>query len=403
MTGEVTLNGRVLPIGGVKQKLLAAQRAGLTEVFLPQRNEPDLDDVPAEVLDASPSTWSATSGRSWRRRSSRPAGGQSPRSGLDDPPTMPMSLPDRAARPRLGTAARAGVRAGPRGVVHDGHRRVRGLRSRRVLGCSEDGGRRAAARPADHPGRGRDGGAVELPVVAAPARPAVLLGHHQPGRPAAAPTPRAWCGGCSTRTGCRTSCTASGVRLMRRHEIIHRSQQGFGPRPRGAGTEQPRRGCPAASARSSASGLVPGREGDHRPLVEQVQLAAEPVGSSYPASAQRGEQLPHPGLLVADHRQPPVLGAAQLGVGVDERAAAPLLGQPALSASRTASTPGGPRRSRVRGEPVSTRPCQVSRPAPQVQRDERVLGAEPVVERLLRGAARPRRSAPRRPRGCRAA
>jgi ATP-dependent Lon protease len=50
MTGEVTLNGRVLPIGGVKQKLLAAQRAGLTEVFLPQRNEADLDDVPAEVL-----------------------------------------------------------------------------------------------------------------------------------------------------------------------------------------------------------------------------------------------------------------------------------------------------------------------------------------------------------------
>lgn len=52
MTGEVTLNGRVLPIGGVKQKLLAAQRAGLTEVFLPLRNEPDLDDVPAEVREA---------------------------------------------------------------------------------------------------------------------------------------------------------------------------------------------------------------------------------------------------------------------------------------------------------------------------------------------------------------
>jgi ATP-dependent Lon protease len=47
----VTLNGRVLPIGGVKQKLLAAQRAGLSTVFIPQRNEPDLDDVPAEVLD----------------------------------------------------------------------------------------------------------------------------------------------------------------------------------------------------------------------------------------------------------------------------------------------------------------------------------------------------------------
>jgi ATP-dependent Lon protease len=50
MTGEVTLNGRVLPIGGVKQKLMAAQRAGITTVFIPARNEPDLDDVPAEVL-----------------------------------------------------------------------------------------------------------------------------------------------------------------------------------------------------------------------------------------------------------------------------------------------------------------------------------------------------------------
>ncbi|MBU2667861.1 endopeptidase La [Actinoplanes bogorensis] len=52
MTGEVSLTGRVLPIGGVKQKLLAAQRAGLTEIFLPKRNEPDLDEVPADVLAA---------------------------------------------------------------------------------------------------------------------------------------------------------------------------------------------------------------------------------------------------------------------------------------------------------------------------------------------------------------
>jgi ATP-dependent Lon protease len=52
MTGEVTLNGHVLPIGGLKQKLLAAQRAGLTEVFVPLRNEPDLDDVPEEVRAA---------------------------------------------------------------------------------------------------------------------------------------------------------------------------------------------------------------------------------------------------------------------------------------------------------------------------------------------------------------
>jgi ATP-dependent Lon protease len=51
MTGEVTLQGRVLPIGGLKQKVLAAHAAGLTEVIVPERNEPDLDDVPADVRD----------------------------------------------------------------------------------------------------------------------------------------------------------------------------------------------------------------------------------------------------------------------------------------------------------------------------------------------------------------
>jgi ATP-dependent Lon protease len=52
MTGEVTLQGRVLPIGGVKQKVLAAHAAGLTTVILPERNRADLDDVPAEVREA---------------------------------------------------------------------------------------------------------------------------------------------------------------------------------------------------------------------------------------------------------------------------------------------------------------------------------------------------------------
>ena len=49
MTGEVTLQGRVLPIGGLKQKVLAAHAAGLTDVVIPERNRADLDDVPEDV------------------------------------------------------------------------------------------------------------------------------------------------------------------------------------------------------------------------------------------------------------------------------------------------------------------------------------------------------------------
>ena len=76
MTGEVTLAGRVLPIGGVKQKLLAAHRAGLTEVIIPARNEPDLDDVPEEVREG---LTIHPAGRRGRRTGDRPPpGGRDP-------------------------------------------------------------------------------------------------------------------------------------------------------------------------------------------------------------------------------------------------------------------------------------------------------------------------------------
>jgi ATP-dependent Lon protease len=62
MTGEITLQGKVLPIGGVKQKVLAAHRAGLTEVVLPARNEGDLEDVPEAIRAQMTSIFAAEIG-----------------------------------------------------------------------------------------------------------------------------------------------------------------------------------------------------------------------------------------------------------------------------------------------------------------------------------------------------
>jgi ATP-dependent Lon protease len=57
MTGEISLRGLVLPIGGVKEKVLAALRAGITTVMLPARNRRDLEDIPAEARDKIKFVW----------------------------------------------------------------------------------------------------------------------------------------------------------------------------------------------------------------------------------------------------------------------------------------------------------------------------------------------------------
>ncbi len=72
MTGEISLRGLVLPIGGVKEKVLAAQRAGITTVLLPARNRRDLEDIPESARDSSSSSGSSRSTTRSRRRSAKP-------------------------------------------------------------------------------------------------------------------------------------------------------------------------------------------------------------------------------------------------------------------------------------------------------------------------------------------
>jgi ATP-dependent Lon protease len=60
MTGEISLRGLVLPVGGIKEKVLAAMRAGITTVMLPRRNQKDLQDVPQEARERMRFVWLET-------------------------------------------------------------------------------------------------------------------------------------------------------------------------------------------------------------------------------------------------------------------------------------------------------------------------------------------------------
>ena len=112
MTGEVTLAGRVLPIGGVKQKLLAAHRAGLTEVIIPARNEPDLDDLPEEVRAGL--TIHALSRRGRRAGDRPPPAERHPgRRRLTQP--SPVSVPRKLGTHRSGGSKTTGTQLPARG------------------------------------------------------------------------------------------------------------------------------------------------------------------------------------------------------------------------------------------------------------------------------------------------
>jgi ATP-dependent Lon protease len=94
MTGEVTLRGRVLPIGGLKEKLLAAKRAGLKTVVLPERNRKDIDEVPKHVRRGLHLVFAETMDDVLRAALKRPKKAQ-PHSRPTSPPTPQIRRPSR--------------------------------------------------------------------------------------------------------------------------------------------------------------------------------------------------------------------------------------------------------------------------------------------------------------------
>jgi ATP-dependent Lon protease len=94
MTGEITLTGQVLPIGGLKEKALAAQRAGISRVIAPARNEPDLEDLPPQLRDAMEFIWAGEVGEVLD-------------AALQPPPNGAVSTPARTRGARTGRAAAA--------------------------------------------------------------------------------------------------------------------------------------------------------------------------------------------------------------------------------------------------------------------------------------------------------
>ena len=116
MTGELTLTGRVLPIGGLKEKALAAQRAGITRVIAPKLNQPDLQDFPPHLVKDIEFVWVDTHrprdarGAGARRRSCPAAQAAAPSAAGPSAPASGRTARAPAPAARLGPAAVATLR-----------------------------------------------------------------------------------------------------------------------------------------------------------------------------------------------------------------------------------------------------------------------------------------------------